>query len=339
KNSPERPSRSRAFPIGERPAALRTSFTARSTSASDLGPSSAASAGNPTASNTSAGLSCSRNFSISFRPALKAALSVFGRSSASRRAWCASRSARCCSSSRSASCFAAALRKSTTRWYTSRVSWERARWPSTPIPAVATSGRPPFPDGSCRRSLTIRRTVRQERHVLLRNDPRDDPLVPVAARHLVAHGDLALLGDVHLHELDHARGELVRLQDLVDLVLGLLLDLGALRLRGVQHGAEPLVHLLVRHAQGLQVHVGEIDSVELWLGELRPGREVLFDGAGFEHQPDFLAGEQVAQLGEHRLGDAGLLLRLQPAHLADPLAPVLLDHLVPDPRDALHVDH
>src|SRR5213083_3578 len=159
KNSPERPSRSRAFPIGETHAALRTSFTARSTSASDLGPSSAASAGNPTASNTSAGLSCSRNFSISFRPALKAALSVFGRSSASRRAWCASRSARCCSSSRSASCFAAALRKSTTRWYTSRVSWERARWPSTPIPAVATSGRPPFPDGSCRRSLTIRRTV------------------------------------------------------------------------------------------------------------------------------------------------------------------------------------
>src|SRR2546422_8452113 len=54
-----RPPRSTLFPY-------TTLF--RSTSASDLGPSSAASAGNPTPSSTSAGLSRSRNFSISFRP-------------------------------------------------------------------------------------------------------------------------------------------------------------------------------------------------------------------------------------------------------------------------------
>ena len=37
-----------------------------------------------------------------------------------------------------------------------------------------------------------RRSVRQERHVFFRHDPRDDALVAVAARHLVTDGQLAL---------------------------------------------------------------------------------------------------------------------------------------------------
>ena len=46
---------------------------------------------------------------------------------------------------------------------------------------------------------------------------------------------------VHLDQLDDARGQLVRLEDLVDLVLGLLLDPGALARGGVDGGADPLV--------------------------------------------------------------------------------------------------
>src|SRR5438874_478075 len=51
--------------------------------------------------------------------------------------------------------------------------------------------------------------VREERHVLLGNDLRDDALVPVAAGELVALGDLALLRHVDADELVHARAEVV----------------------------------------------------------------------------------------------------------------------------------
>jgi len=60
--------------------------------------------------------------------------------------------------------------------------------------------------------------------------------------------------------------------------------------------------------------------------------------AGLEHQADLLPREQLAQLGEHGFRDAGLLVCLQPAHLANALATVLLDHLVLDAREDLHVD-
>jgi hypothetical protein len=50
-----------------------------------------------------------------------------------------------------------------------------------------------------------RRAVLEERHVLLRDDLRDDALVAVASRELVALGDLALLRDVDADELVHAR--------------------------------------------------------------------------------------------------------------------------------------
>src|SRR3989441_11183497 len=80
----------------------------------------------------------------------------------------------------------------------------------------------------------------------------------------------------------------------------------------------------------------------------RPPRSTLFpyttlfrsflDRSGLEHQPDFLVREQVTQLGEHRLGDAGFLLRLEPAYFADPLAAILLDDLVPDAGEDLDID-
>src|SRR3954464_9426511 len=54
-----------------------------------------------------------------------------------------------------------------------------------------------------------RGTVLEERHVLLRQDLRDDALVAVAAGELVAVGDLAHLGDVDPDQLVDAGGQLV----------------------------------------------------------------------------------------------------------------------------------
>ena len=69
-----------------------------------------------------------------------------------------------------------------------------------------------------------RTAVGQERHVLLGHDAGNDTLVAVAAGHLVADRDLALLGQVDLHQLDDARRQLVRLQNAVDALFRLLLD-------------------------------------------------------------------------------------------------------------------
>src|SRR5205085_2227910 len=78
-------------------------------------PYSAAVAGRPVASSTSAGLSLARTFSISFAPAFSPAFSAADRllaSAASSFAACTSCSIRYCASSRSASSFPASLRKS-----------------------------------------------------------------------------------------------------------------------------------------------------------------------------------------------------------------------------------
>ena len=54
-----------------------------------------------------------------------------------------------------------------------------------------------------------RGSVGEERHVLDRQDLRDDALVAVTTGELVARGDLALLGDVHHDALVDTRAELV----------------------------------------------------------------------------------------------------------------------------------
>src|SRR5467141_349018 len=65
-----------------------------------------------------------------------------------------------------------------------------------------------------------RSAIRHVRHVFLRHDAGDDALVAVASGHLVADGQLALHGDVHLDQLDDARGQLVALLELVLALLG-----------------------------------------------------------------------------------------------------------------------
>ena len=78
------------------------------------------------------------------------------------------------------------------------------------------------------RMMSTGRPVRQVRHVLRRQDLGDDALVAVAAGHLVADADLALLGDRHPDQPVDARlqvvvelaAELADLDDLAALAVG-----------------------------------------------------------------------------------------------------------------------
>ena len=183
-----------------------------------------------------------------------------------------------------------------------------------------------------------RLAVRQERHVLFRHDAGDDALVAVAARHLVADRDLALLGQVDLHELDHAGRQLVRLQDPVDPLLRLLLDARLLVVGGVDDRADLLVHLLVGDAERLEVERRDLESGQHVGRDLRSRRDRLLHGAALEGQRDALADQQLSELAVAHFVHAQLLLALEPANLADPLAAILLDDLVLDAREDLHVD-
>ncbi len=58
-------------------------------------------------------------------------------------------------------------------------------------------------------TISSGRAVGQERHVLLAQNAGDDALVAVTAGHLVAHGNLSLLGDVDAHHAVDARRQLV----------------------------------------------------------------------------------------------------------------------------------
>ena len=86
-----------------------------------------------------------------------------------------------------------------------------------------------------------RPSIGKERHILLGHDAGDDTLVAVASRHLVADRDLALLGEVDLHELNDARRQLVRLENPVDPLLRPLLDARLLFGGRVDDLSHPLV--------------------------------------------------------------------------------------------------
>src|SRR6185369_10109437 len=67
-----------------------------------------------------------------------------------------------------------------------------------------------------------RSAVFEVRHVLFRQDAADHTLVAVTTGHLVADLQLALDGDVHLHHLDDARGQLITTAQAVDLLVEVL---------------------------------------------------------------------------------------------------------------------
>src|SRR5436190_2882552 len=90
-----------------------------------------------------------------------------------------------------------------------------------------------------------RRPVRQVRHVLLGQQAREDALVAVAPGHLVAHLELPLDGDEHLHHLDHAGREFFAALQAFDLLGEGDLDEVDLLLHPLDQAREIVFHALV----------------------------------------------------------------------------------------------
>ena len=109
-----------------------------------------------------------------------------------------------------------------------------------------------------------RLAVRHVRHVFDRNDARDDALVPVAARHLVARLQAALDGDIDLDHLLHARRQFVALCEFLALFVEGDVEVLARLLQALAQGFELLRHVLVGHAD--VEPVARINSVEVSAG-------------------------------------------------------------------------
>ena len=102
--------------------------------------------------------------------------------------------------------------------------------------------------------------VGQIGHVFFGHDAGDDALVAVAAGHLVADGELALHGDVDLHQFDDAGRQFVAL---LELFLALVGDLA-------QHVDLPRGHLLdfVDLLDEQRVLVGQAQALQVARGDL-----------------------------------------------------------------------
>src|SRR6185369_7693300 len=179
--------------------------------------------------------------------------------------------------------------------------------------------------------------VGQVRHVHFGQDARDDTLVAVPARHLVADLKLALHGDVDLDQLDDSGRQFVALLQeadalLVDAVQDLDVGIGLLVDDLHRVDEAPLVH---RQAQ------------DLLPGETLQGRaadrlaalEQLLAGARLDRRVDLLAHQQVADLlvalfGEDSHLVLDVLLEAADLVLLDLLgADVLLDALAGEDLD------
>ena len=188
-----------------------------------------------------------------------------------------------------------------------------------------------------------RRSIGQIRHIFLGKNARDHALVAVAAGHLVAHAKLALHGHIDLHQLDHARRQLVALLQLGDLLVG---DLA-------QHFDLPRGHLLdlVDLLVDARILVGVADALQVL------GRNAL-DGFAIQNRAlgqQALVGPLVVQVGQHFLAAQNAVQALQTlvGQNADLVAQVLFelgDVLALDQLGALvlllalaaedaHVDH
>src|SRR5882762_6038924 len=100
-----------------------------------------------------------------------------------------------------------------------------------------------------------RSSIRHVRHVFFRQNARDHALVAVASGHLVADAQLALHGDVYLHQLDHAWRQFVTLLQLVFLLVDDLLQHIDLARGHFLDLVDLLVHsrILIRVFNALQV--------------------------------------------------------------------------------------
>src|SRR5262249_45338104 len=139
--------------------------------------------------------------------------------------------------------------------------------------------------------------------------------------------------------LDHARWELVRLQDAIDPLLGPLFETRLLLVRRVDDLTQALVDALVLHAQRLEIDRRELDVAQLLRGHFRSRRDRFFHRTRLERARDDLIVEEIEQLRITHLVDADLLFRLEATHLPDALTAILLDDLILDAREDLHIDY
>ena len=109
-------------------------------------------------------------------------------------------------------------------------------------------------------------------------------------------------------------------------------------LAGVDDLAHAIVRLLVLDAERLEVERREPQVDEHLLRQHRARRDRFLDRARLERQRHRLAFEQRGQLDVAHFVDADLLLALEAAHFTDALTAILLDDLVFDAREDLHVD-
>ena len=75
------------------------------------------------------------------------------------------------------------------------------------------------------------RTIGQERHIFLGENPRDNTFITMAAGHFITHADFAFLGNINAHQLIHARAKLVPVFTIKDLHIN---DLTVLTMRNAQ---------------------------------------------------------------------------------------------------------
>src|SRR5271168_2572953 len=144
-----------------------------------------------------------------------------------------------------------------------------------------------------------RSAIRHVGHVFLRNDARDYALVTMASGHLVSDGELALHGDVALHQLDHARRQLVALLQLAD---ALVSDFA-------QHIDLPRGHFLnlVDFLDEQRVLVVEPQALQVACGDLF--QDVARQLAALGQQT--LIGALVVQVGGQRLSTQQVVQALQ----------------------------
>src|SRR5690606_17894781 len=102
----------------------------------------------------------------------------------------------------------------------------------------------------------------------------------------VADGDLALLREIDLDELDDPRREFVRLEDLVDLILRALTDPLDAALALVDQPAELLVDLTVGNLECREVEFGEVQPLDDIVGEGRTLGEVRLHRAALQEERD-----------------------------------------------------
>ena len=108
-----------------------------------------------------------------------------------------------------------------------------------------------------------RRTVCIERHVFDRDDRGDHTLVAVTAGHLVARLNTTLHGEVDLHHLQHAGGEIVAGRDLGALLIEAFLELLALRLQTLRCAFDRSVRLFVLQADFEPLLTWQIGKIRL----------------------------------------------------------------------------